>query len=849
MHTPKSPSRTIAATLLGLFCLAAAVTGARRGIIVIPSLSEDAPNAHAQAPAPRSVEAALASMKLMDGFEITCVASEPMVEAPVAMAFDADGRLFVVEMRSYMPDIFGTGEKLPTNRISVLEDTDADGIFDSSRVFLDGLVLPRGVAPCYGGALVIEPPHLYFCKDTDGDGRADVKTQLLDGFLGVENPEHAGNGLLYGLDNWYHLSQHHTEFRFDGAAITTRKTPVLGQWGITMDDAGRLYYTPNSTPLLADLYPKHLGALNSAAGGASGLAENVAQSAAATYPIHPTTGVNRGYMDGILRADGTLASLTAACGPVINRASLLGEALRDDCFICEPAGQIVKRIDMAPITPNSTRPKGTNAYTNVEFLASDDERFRPVNSCIGPDGALYICDMYRGVIQHKTYLTDYLRAQIKDRLLEGPVNMGRIYRITPKGWKPGALPKLNGLQNELLVELLSHADGWYRDTAQRLLVERKAPVAEQVRELLSGEHWQTRLHAIRTLEGLGAVTDQDFLVAARDVHAAVAAAAFEVWPAHASALGADEALSLAAVSPDPALRAVVASKAMQMAVSASRDGAPAAAVAIAAALSDAVSVDALIAASAEIEGRILQQLCMQEGWPGHAEESRLLSRLAACMLQRSNGSRLALVELAADPALPRHARKRLQDQVVGHIKLKDDQPRVLTLDAEPASWMTLQKEDERAELLAQASVYFDWRGRPPINRPRVLKELTADQRERFTRGELLYATCAGCHQGQGQGSPGQAATLAGSAILNGPADRAIKAILHGLEGEYMVGESVFKGLMPPTVYATDDEYAAVLTYARRSFGNRGTPVEPADIARVRAANKDRKRPWTREELR
>ena len=281
MHTPKSPSRTIAATLLGLFCLAAAVTGARRGIIVIPSLSEDAPNDHAQAPAPRSVEAALASMKLMDGFEITCVASEPMVEAPVAMAFDADGRLFVVEMRSYMPDIFGTGEKLPTNRISVLEDTDADGIFDSSRVFLDGLVLPRGVAPCYGGALVIEPPHLYFCKDTDGDGRADVKTQLLDGFLGVENPEHAGNGLLYGLDNWYHLSQHHTEFRFDGAAITTRKTPVLGQWGITMDDAGRLYYTPNSRPLLADLYPKHLGALNSAAGGASGLGENVAQSAAA----------------------------------------------------------------------------------------------------------------------------------------------------------------------------------------------------------------------------------------------------------------------------------------------------------------------------------------------------------------------------------------------------------------------------------------------------------------------------------------------------------------------------------------------------------------------------------------
>lgn len=844
-----SPSRTLAATLLGLFCLAAAVTGVRRGSIVIPASGDEAAADRAQAPAPRSVEAAIASMKLVEGFEITCVASEPMVEAPVAMAFDADGRLFVVEMRSYMPDIFGTGEKLPTNRISVLEDTDGDGIFDSSSVFLDELVLPRGVAPCYGGALVIEPPHLYFCKDADGDGRADVKTQLLDGFGGIENPEHAGNGLLYGLDNWYHLSQHDTEFRFDGEAVTVRRTPVLGQWGITMDDAGRLYYTPNSTPLLADFYPKHLAALNRAAPGASGLGENIAQGAAPTFPVHPTTGVNRGYMDGILRADGTLASLTAACGPVINRASLLGESLRDDCFICEPAGQIVKRIDMAPVTPTSTRPKGTNAYQGTEFLASDDERFRPVNSCIGPDGALYICDMYRGVIQHKTYLTDYLRAQIKDRLLEGPVNMGRIYRITPRGWKPGALPRLHALQDELLAELLTHADGWYRDTAQRLLVERKAPVAEQVRGLLRAERWQTRLHALRTLEGLGVMSDQDFLAAARDSNGAVAAAAFEVWPRHASAMKPDEALSLAAASREAALRAVVASTAMQMAVRASPESSADAARAIAAALPDAVSTDALIAASADHEGAILRTMSRQEGWPRNSDESRLLGRLAACLLQRSNASRLALVELAADLELPLHARRRLQDQVIGYLKLKDDQPRVLTVESEPVGWLKLQEKDERAELLAQASIYFDWRGRPPINRPRVLKELTADQRERFKRGELLYATCAGCHQGQGQGSPGQAATLAGSAILNGPADRAIRAILHGLEGEYTVGESVFKGLMPPTVYATDDEYAAVLTYARRSFGNRGTPVEPADVAKVREAHKDRKRPWTREELR
>src|SRR4029079_5737365 len=128
------------------------------------------------------------------------------------------------------------------------------GVLERGTVFLDRLVLPRAVAPCYGGALVIEAPDLYFCRDTNGDGQADEKRKLLSGFGGLERPEHAGNGLIRGLDNWYHLSQHGVEFKFDGKTITTRPTPAHGQWGIAMDDIGRFYYTPNSNALLADLY-------------------------------------------------------------------------------------------------------------------------------------------------------------------------------------------------------------------------------------------------------------------------------------------------------------------------------------------------------------------------------------------------------------------------------------------------------------------------------------------------------------------------------------------------------------------------------------------------------------------
>jgi mono/diheme cytochrome c family protein/glucose/arabinose dehydrogenase len=792
-------------------------------------------------------------MRLVDGLQIECVASEPLVEAPVAMAFDENGRLLVLEMRSYMPDVMGTGEKLPTNRLVVLEDKDADGRFESSSVLVDDLVLPRGVAPSHGGVLLIEPPSLYFCLDADGDGRAEVKRKLADGFLGVENPEHAGNGLVRGVDNWYHLSQHHTEFAFDLASLSARPTPVHGQWGLTMDDAGRFYYTPNSTPLLMDAYPKHLA---SRSGGAAGIAENIAQPAAATFPVHATTGVNRGYMDGVLRADGTLASLTAACAPVIYRASLLGDAFRDDCFICEPAAQIVKRISLTPGTESHPLPSGRNAYEKSEFLASDDERFRPVNTCVGPDGALYVCDMYRGVIQHKTYLTDYLKAQIKDRDLETPLNMGRIYRITPKGWKPQPLPRLGALQDELLVELLSHADGWYRDTAQRLLVERKAPVAPLVRALLASPAWKTRLHALGTLAGLGALEPSDLARAARDAHPAVAALAFEQWGDLPQAVAVDEALAIAAASSDPSLRAVVASRAFVIAHRGNPAGSPEVARTIAEALPDAISIDALVAAfddplvaAADQDlAAVVRHLCEQSAWPSGAGEKRLTQRLAAGLLRRGEASRSLLVELAAEPALSPAARVFLQDQVIGAVKLKDEQPRVLTLAGEPAAWMALSRDDARAELLAQASIYFDWRGRPPINRPRALKELTPDERDRFRKGELLFATCAGCHQGQGQGSPGQAATLAGSAILNGPAERAIKAIVFGLQGEYKVGDAVFKGQMPPTVYPTDEEYASVLTYARRSFGNAGTPVSPAEVAAVRAANAGRVNPFTREEL-
>ncbi len=803
--------------------------------------------------APRSVAASIASMRVADGFAIECVASEPLVQAPVAMCFDEWGRMLVLEMRSYMPDMQGTGEKLPSNRLVRLEDRDADGAFETSVVIADDLVLPRGVAASHGGILLIEPPWLLFLRDADGDGVPETRERLAGGFAGIENPEHAGNGLIRGIDNWWHLSQHHEEFHFDGTTLRARPTPVHGQWGLSMDDAGRLFYTPNSTPLLFDAFPKHLATPEPGAG----IAENIARDAAATFPAHATPGVNRGYLDGVLRDDGTLASLTAACSPAVYRASLLGEDVRGDVFICEPAGQLVKRIRMTPASAARPLPSGRNAYERSEFLASDDERFRPVNAVVGPDGALYVCDMYRGVIQHKTYLTDYLRDQIRSRGLETPLNMGRIHRVAPAGFRPGPLPRLGDLSNEQLVERLGHPDGWHRDVAQRLLVERRAPVEAPLRSLLTSPEWTTRLHAFGTLRGLGRVEASDIAMAAGDAHPAVVAAALEAWADVPAALEIARALEIAGATHEAAARAVAASSAFAVAVRtmpATRT--PAVASSIVAALSDAVSVDALVSSVAAHAtagradaGAVIRHACAGEAWTDAKGVRRLVQRLAAWELKRSDASRLATVEASVDPSMAAAARAFLQDQVIRTVNPTSEQPRVLTLAAEPRGWMSLAAgPGERASALSRASVYFDWPGRPPVSRPRVLPDLTEGERALYRKGELLYAACAGCHQGQGQGSPGQAATLAGSAILNGPAEQAIKVVLHGLEGTYTVADRPFKGLMPPTVLASDEEYAAVLTYVRRSFGNRGSAVSEAEVGAVRAATRDRTRPFTREEL-
>ena len=332
-------------------------------------------------------------------------------------------------MRGFMPNVDGVGENEPVGTISILEDTDNDGKIDKSHVFLGDLVMPRGLCWTIDGLLVCEEGTIWLCKDNDGDLVCDEKEPIAQYIRG--NLEHALNGLVPTMDNWVYNAKEGLRLRrVDGKWITDQ-TINRGQWGLTQDDSGRLYYNNNADLIRGDLVPIY----SPAAHTNNPLVNVQLYHDQEVWPIRVNPGINRGYDPSYLRPDGTMINANSNCGPVVYRGDNLPAELRGNIFINETVGNLVRR---QVLVEDENGVYSVNAYAeeHKEFIASTDERFRPVNMFNAPDGTLYLLDMYRGVVQQGDFITPYLRNQIIERGLEQPINLGRIYRIVHETTQP-----------------------------------------------------------------------------------------------------------------------------------------------------------------------------------------------------------------------------------------------------------------------------------------------------------------------------------------------------------------------------------------------------------------------------
>lgn len=798
-------------------------------------------------------EQALKSFKLVPGFRIELVASEPLVHDPVAMTFSPDGKIWVVEMSGYMPNADGIGEDKPVGKVAVLEDTNGDGRMDKRTVFLDGLVMPRALSLVRDGLLVAEPPHLWFCRDTDHDGKADVKTEVAKDYGDQKSPEHTANGLLWALDNWIYSADTTMRFRSGEEDWIREPTAFRGQFGISQDDYGRLVYNSNSDQFRMDLVPSKYLQRNPNYRSPAGLNVDPIRNQT-VWPARVTPGVNRAYSKGILRPDGTLAKFTAACSPLIYRGDNFPKEFYGNAFVCEPSANLIKRNILRE---ENGVVRGWQAYTNTEFLASTDEWFRPVDLDNGPDGALYIVDMHHGILQHRIFLTSYLRAQSESRGLEKPTGLGRIFRVVAEGKspKPVNLAKANSAE---LVNDLSHPNGWVRDTAQRLLVERNEaktiPLLKA--KAVSDNNPLGRIHALWTLDGIGQTDKATLFSALASPNPKVRATAIRLSEPFFRSQDAQEflkrfvAMTSADLNPDVQLQ-------LAFTLGEIPDWKAELAMAtIAKKFSDNVYVrDALLTGLYGRELEFLEKLLADKSWkeeqPGRAE---FLNGLAECIFRERKTDHVdRLFQLAAKS--PSWQQAALLDGIISTAPTargkNAPRPKLLVFKTHPGGLAALEKNhsSEIAARLKKISKLVTWPGQPGYVAPPTIPPLTAEQQKQFAFGKDLFAaSCAACHQLTGLGMEGLAPPLADSEWVLGPPTRLARIVLHGLRGPISVNGKTYEMEMPSLAVFDDEQIASVLTYIRREWEHGASPVAPDLVKKVREATAKRSEPWSEAEL-
>ncbi|MHC4880097.1 MAG: PVC-type heme-binding CxxCH protein, partial [Planctomycetota bacterium] len=741
-------------------------------------------------------EESMVSLQIPDGYDIELVVSEPHIREPVLAVWDGNGRLYVAEMRSYMQDEYGTGTKtLRNGRISRHEDTNGDGQLDRHTVFVDGLNLPRMMLPLDDRLAVVETDttNVVSYRDSDGDGVADEKVLLYEGSRKIDSSrsvEHQDSGLFWSIDNWIYLSRGRERFRFTNGDWEVDPIEFdWNQWSLDHDDTGRLFFNNNSEPLKSfqqhPIYWKHISSKAKGRWRQPNIGHNYDPGFLTMHSICKYGDRGEGH---------AYRSFTSATGGCVFRGDALGEDANGDYFICDPTGHIVRRA-------NLEREDGKIVVSNVyederrEFIASADINFRPVSVTTGPDGALYLVDMYRGMIQDAPWVNDSAKSFMRRSGLNFNIHHGRIYRITKRGSEiredfrqEGAdrnstrvslqSPKLIVTPTNELPPYLAHANGWIRDTTQKLIVlrEDRDTVREELAEMASSHALPlARLHALWTLEGCDAISDELLTTALND----------EDWRVREAAVRISE----------PFLKD-----------------------------DNATIWKQIERLASDSDPNVARQVILSLGWFDTPQANDLIDAVIKRHLTNE------VVYLSAMTSLYNRRTPMIERILDGSAfrTIRDSSVRVNT---------------QRRWTLGIAN----WKEQSAPVRP-----LDSEAVSLIEDGYQIYAQlCINCHGSDGKGAqlpgqPAKAPPLAGSPRVLGQKEVLARIVLQGLTGP--VDNHEYREVMAPSDKHDDKWIASVLSYIRQDWGNLASVIRPDEVAEIRSASRGRYRAWTMKEL-
>lgn len=688
-----------------------------------------------------SIEEAHKSIELPEGYSLELVLSEPEIAEPVALAWDGNGVLYVVEMRTYMQNIDAQGEQEPRSRISRHEDTDGDGVYDKHSVFVDNILLPRMVLPLDDRVMVgiTNTLDLWTYRDTTGDGVADEEVKIYEGGNRGGNMEHQPSGLMWALDNWIYLTYEAVRYRFTNGEFRTERLPRGGgQWGLTQDDDGRIYYSTagGENPAFFFQQPPVYGMFD-----APGQWEDGFKT---VYPIAAVPDVQGGR--GRVGANGGLNAFTGCAGQGIFRGDRLPADFYGNLIIPEPVGRLIRRAKVERVNGLTTL---SNVYPQSEFIRTRDINFRPLGAETAPDGRMFLIDMHRGIIQQGNWTApgSYLRGVIQKWGMDKNVGRGRIYRLVHQDFKGGEQPRMLEESTAELVAHLSHPNGWWRDTAQKLIILRqdaKSVVSSLEQLARGGKSHLGRVHALWTLEGIEAASPTLLAEKLADPHPSVRMAAIRIS--------------------EPFL-----------------------------AKDDATILAAFAKLEAEKDADVAVQALNSIAYTGTKNEQLLA--LSTKLTGAFSGA--PVVKTILD------SQKKL--------------------------------EQERAAMAEE-------------------RQRNAAFAAQLEKGAEIYKQlCFACHGNDGMGTAMEGVAnmrlgppLPKSPRVLGSGGTLVRTVLHGMKGE--LDGKTYPGEMLP-LHANDDEWiAAVTSYVRNSFGNKGGPITPAFVAAIRKESGNRAVPWTQAEL-